>query len=210
MSACPLVLASASPRRQALLGLIGIPFRVVPSGIEENTLPASTSDVAGFVERAAAEKARAVAGKAGESLVLGADTVVVVGGQVLGKPEDEADAARMLRLLSGRAHEVCTGIALIRAEGGQGLGALCAHETTTVTFRELSEGEIQAYIASGEPMDKAGAYAIQGRGAALASRIEGCYYNVVGLPLARLVEMLLQMGLAPWGWECRQAPCPSA
>jgi septum formation protein len=203
--ALSLVLASASPRRQVLLSLIGIPFRVVPSGIEEDLSPASASDVGSFVERAAAEKARAVAEKVGEGLILGADTVVVVEGEPLGKPKDEADAARMLRLLSGRDHQVCTGIALMQVEGGRRISDLRAHEATTVTFRELSEGEIQAYIATGEPMDKAGAYAVQGRGAALVKRIEGCYYNVVGLPLARLVELLFQLGIRPWDWKQAEA-----
>ena len=180
-----LVLASASPRRRELLTQAGYEFAVCPAHIDESMDPGETP--ASYVARLAQQKAEAVyrgltsiEDKPGLT-VLGADTTVTLDDHVLGKPEGEADAARMLGLLSGRRHRVLTGIARVSAEG-----ARVAVESTTVEFAQLSEPEISAYIASGEPMDKAGAYAIQGRAARWIPRIEGCYFNVVGLPLARL------------------------
>lgn len=196
----PLVLASASPRREALLHLIGLPFLVMSSGVEEETQAGEAVDPGQFVQRAAARKAEAVAKKVKDGVVLGADTVVVIGGRMLGKPRDAEDAAQMLRLLSGATHEVYTGLALVQVADGKRQREVLGQEVTRVTFRALSEQDIAAYVATGEPMDKAGAYAIQGRGAVLVSRIEGCYYNVVGLPLTRLVQMLASMGISVWEW----------
>lgn len=180
-----LVLASASPRRRELLTLAGLDFTVEPSSIPEE-LKAGESPVA-YVVRLAREKAQAVLARHGEPvLVLGADTTVVAPtGEILGKPENAADAARMLHLLSGVTHQVITGVALVSHSGVE-----TAAEVTHVTMLTLSDEEIAAYIASGEPFDKAGAYAIQGRAARWIPRIHGCYFNVVGLPLALVASML--------------------
>jgi septum formation protein len=183
-----LVLASASPRRQELLRNAGIGFEVQPADIPEDPLPGE--DARACAERLAREKALAIAEKRPAAVVLGADTVVVIDGQILGKPADAADAVRMLRLLSGRDHEVITGVCL--AVNGQWS---VASETTTVTLSEISEKEIAAYVAGGEPMDKAGAYAIQGLASRWIPRIEGDYSNVVGLPVALVYRMLRQLGL---------------
>ena len=201
----PLVLASASPRREALLHLIGLPFFVMGSGVEEEVEAATGVDPGEFVGRMAMRKAEAVAGKVKDGFVLGADTVVVAKGRILGKPKDERGAANMLRMLSGITHEVHTSLALLHMSGGKRRRALSGREVTRVTFRELSEQDIAAYVKTGEPLDKAGAYAIQGRGAVLVSRIEGCHHNVVGLPLARLFEMLASMGVSAWEWAEKHA-----
>ncbi len=178
----PLVLASASPRRRALLDRLGLTFRVEPTDADE-TWPADL-DVGAAAEAVALRKAAAVA--APGALVLAADTVVVLDGDVLGKPTDEAHAARTLRRLSGRTHHVVTGIALA-LDGRQ----RTAHERTAVTFADLSDVEIAAYVATGSPLDKAGAYGIQDdAGALLVERIEGDYFNVVGLPIRRLYQTL--------------------
>jgi septum formation protein len=217
-----LVLASASPRRRELLTQAGFAFQVHPVHIPEDPYP--DEDPIAYVTRLAREKAQAVfqeltAARNGPSQVkgtgfrpyiqpaqeagalapekmlsdtlaiLGADTTVTLDNHILGKPTDPADAARMLRLLSARTHRVITGIALLTANSTE-----VAAETTEVTFLPLSDEEINAYIATGEPMDKAGAYAIQGRAARWIPRIEGCYFNVVGLPIAR-VSTLLQSRL---------------
>ncbi len=178
-----LVLASASPRRQELLRCAGIPFVVQPADIVEEPLPDESAK--NCAERLAREKALAVARLRPLDVVLGADTVVVVERQILGKPTDGEDAARMLRLLSGRVHEVSTGVCLV--VGGQ---VLVGSETTSVTMSEISEKEIADYVGSGEPMDKAGAYAIQGMASRWIPRIEGDYSNVVGLPVALVWRML--------------------
>ena len=188
-----LVLASASPRRRELLAQAGYSFQIHPAHIPEDPLPGE--DPIAYVVRLARDKAQAVfrelatanppAKDARPLAVLGADTTVAVDNHILGKPEDPADAARMLRLLSGRSHLVLTGVALATANGTE-----VAAEATAVRFLTLSDREIAAYVASGEPMDKAGAYAIQGRAARWIPRIEGCYFNVVGLPLA-LVSTLI-------------------
>jgi nucleoside triphosphate pyrophosphatase len=178
-----LVLASASPRRQELLRNAGIPFDVQPAHIPENPCPGEQAK--DFAERLAREKALAVAKQRPRDVVLGADTVVVVDGQILGKPTDSADAARMLRMLSGREHQVITGVCVV-ANGQSSV----ASETTAVTMSEISENEIADYVATGEPMDKAGAYAIQGVASRWIPRIEGDYSNVVGLPVALLWRML--------------------
>jgi septum formation protein len=178
-----LVLASASPRRQELMRNAGITFEVHPADIAEDPLPGEgAKDCA---ERLAREKALAVARQRPQDCVLGADTVVVVDGQLLGKPSDTADAARMLRMLSGREHQVITGVCLV--VGGK---PSVASETTTVTVNELTDKDIADYVASGEPMDKAGAYAIQGIASRWIPRIEGDYSNVVGLPVALVFRML--------------------
>jgi septum formation protein len=180
-----LVLASASPRRRELLKQVGFSFEVHPAHIPEEPRPGE--EPVAYVTRLAREKAQAVYDVLGDprAVVLGADTTVTLDEHILGKPDAAADAARMLRLLSGRTHRVITGVAVVSAEGTE-----AAAEVTAVSFRTLSEEEIAAYVATGEPMDKAGAYAIQGRAARWIPRIEGCYFNVVGLPIARVCAML--------------------
>jgi septum formation protein len=181
-----LLLASTSPRRQELLRQAGFDFEVHPSHIAEEIQPGERPEE--FARRAAREKAMHVAASSPPgSFVLGADTVVVIDGEMLGKPSDLEDATRMLRLLSGRTHQVHTGICLVRAPDE--VEAL-KHETTLVTFRELDEEEIRRYVESGEPLDKAGAYAVQGLASKFVTRISGCYSNVVGLPVALLYEIL--------------------
>jgi len=183
-----LVLASASPRRQELLRNAGVAFEVQPAHIPEDPLPGEGARAC--AERLAREKALAVAEKRPTDVVLGADTVVVIDGQILGKPADAADAAHMLRMLSGLQHEVITGICLVA--GGQWW---VASETTRVTLSAISDAEIADYVASGEPMDKAGAYAIQGVASRWIPRIEGDYSNVVGLPVGLVCRMLREKGL---------------
>ncbi len=181
-----LILASASPRREALLRSAGLDVEVRPSAIEEVARPGESPE--DFVRRAATDKALAVAAAAPpDALVLGADTVVVAGDEILGKPADAADAACMLRALSGATHRVITGVCLMSAPDH--IEAVRA-ETTFVTFRSLDEKEISDYVASGEPFDKAGAYGIQGLASKFVTRIEGCYFNVVGLPVAVVYDML--------------------
>jgi septum formation protein len=181
-----LILASASPRRRDLLRNAGFDFEVRPSQIVEEIQPGELPE--DFARRAAREKALQIAASSPRGgLVLGADTIVVIDGQTLGKPSDPQDATRMLRLLSGRTHQVHTGICLVRAPDS--IEAL-KHETTLVTFRELDEEEIRQYVESGEPSGKAGAYAIQGLASKFVTRISGCYSNVVGLPIALVYEIL--------------------
>ena len=192
-----LILASASPRRAELLRNAGIEFRVDPAHIVEERGPGEAA--LDFARRLAREKARAVAARHSGNFVLGADTIVCVDNHVLGKPADAADAFAMLRLLSGRWHEVTTGICLIAPEvSAAGSGSAdrpeqVAHETTRVQFSALNDDDIRAYIASGEPMDKAGAYAIQGMASRWITRIEGDYGNVVGLPVALLWKILREL-----------------
>jgi septum formation protein len=197
-----IVLASASPRRKELLSLAGVPFIVQESGVVEQQAPGEAPQ--DFTRRAAREKAEAVARTlAPGAWAIGADTTVVVDGQVLGKPADRADAARMLRLLSGRSHEVLTGVALVKA-GSPETHSLLAK--TVVTFRTLDERMIEGYLRTGEPLDKAGAYGIQGRAAQLIQGIEGSYTNVVGLPLCETIQLLERAGLfRPFG-EGRSTP----
>lgn len=192
-----LLLASASPRRRDLLTQAGFSFRVDSISIVEDPRPGENPRR--LARRLAREKAEAVfharagapatSSSEGPLLVLGADTVVVCGQHVLGKPVDDADAARMLRLLSGKVHRVITGVCLISHAGVK-----VAAETTWVTVQKLTEEEIRAYVATGEPRDKAGAYAIQGRASRWIPRISGCYFNVVGLPIARVSTMIEQAG----------------
>lgn len=181
------ILASASPRRRDLLGLIGITHDVLPANVPE--APRHDESPRAYAERLAREKAEAVAWAAPDALVIGADTVVVVDGHLLEKPADAADAARMLRLLAGRSHQVFTAVAVAR--GGITVSAV---ETVDVTFRALRDDEIAAYVATGEPMDKAGAYGIQGFGATIVERVSGDYFSVMGLGLHRLVQLMGQVG----------------
>jgi MAF protein len=179
----PIVLASASPRRQELLKSAGIEFIVHPANIVETRRPGETPKA--FAERTAQEKALAVHSLFPECLVLSADTVVIVDEEVLGKPRDREDAARMLRMLSGRKHVVTTGVCLV----GAGFEDTRS-ESTVVEFSEITDAEIRDYIATGEPMDKAGAYAIQGIASRWIPRIQGDYSNVVGLPVFLVWRML--------------------
>ncbi len=182
----PLVLASASPRRRALLAQLGLAFTCAPSAVEERwpgDLPPAAA-----VEALALQKAEAVAPRAPAALTLGADTVVVLDGTVLEKPADAAEAASMLRRLSGATHTVYSGLALVHPASRR---SVTAHEATDVTFAPLTRREIERYVATGSPMDKAGAYGIQDdHGALFVQRIDGDYYNVVGLPLHRLYRTL--------------------
>lgn len=187
----PIILASASPRRADLLRSAGIAFDVEAADVDESPHPGETPE--SYVQRLAAEKAQVVAVRRPGRRVLAADTTVVVGGRLLGKPADAADAARMLRDVAGRAHEVLTGVCLAGPEPGRRVVVL---ERTTVEFSTMSDDEIEAYVRSGEPMDKAGAYAIQGLASRYITRIDGSYSNVVGLPVA-LVYRLLVRGQAP-------------
>lgn len=180
-----LVLASASPRRQELLRNAGIEFVVHPANVPE--IPRDGEAPRSFAERMAREKALAVFAQRPNELVLGADTVVVVEGEILGKPRDASDAGRMLRLLSGRKHEVITGVCLA---GPKLKTANTQSEITLVIMNAISDDDIRSYVASGEPMDKAGAYAIQGMASRWISRIKGDYFNVVGLPVALVWKML--------------------
>jgi septum formation protein len=182
-----LILASHSPRRKELLRNAGFDFEVLPSGIEEGQ-PGSGELPEEFARRNARAKAlRVAATSPPDSVVLGADTVVAIHGLVLGKPHGPYDATRMLRLLSGQTHRVITGICLVKA--ADEIAAL-THETTFVTFSQLSDDEIRDYIASQEPHDKAGAYAIQGLASRFVRQISGCYFNVVGLPIPLLYDIL--------------------
>jgi septum formation protein len=185
-----LILASSSPRRNALLRAVGIPFRVAPSRVEEVPVPGEPPRR--FVRRAARDKGEEVAERYPESFVLAADTIVVVSGRILGKPKGAGDGARMLRQLAGREHRVHTAVCLLRLRDGY-RDESC--ETTRVRFRNLSRREIAGYLRTGETGDKAGAYAAQGAGNLLIDRIVGSYTNVVGLPMTRVVEMLLRAKL---------------
>lgn len=184
-----LILASMSPRRAELLGVAGIPFEVVPA-IGAETAPAAGArglPPHSYARLLAEAKAAAVSEAHPGRMVLGADTVVVLDGAILEKPADDADARRMLGLLSGRKHTVITAMALI---GGAARPAWIGHESTEVVFHDLDPESVRRYVASGEPADKAGAYGIQGLGALMVRRIEGCYFNVMGLPLALLGRAL--------------------
>ncbi|HEX6058067.1 MAG TPA: Maf family protein [Gemmatimonadaceae bacterium] len=183
-----IILASASPRRRDLLTLIGIPHEVRPADVDETLLPGEGPDE--HAERLARAKATLLASRAPDALVVGSDTIVVVDGAILGKPADEADAARMLRTLAGRRHTVHTAVAVAR--GGRVESGV---ERVGVTFRPLTDADIASYIATGEPMDKAGAYGIQGYGATIVERIEGDYFAVMGLALGRLVRLMERLGV---------------
>ncbi len=182
----PLVLASRSPRRSQILSLAGIPFEVSPSDIDEDN---DSGEPGELVLRHSMSKAAHAAGRHPGRIVLGADTLVYAGGRVLGKPADRADAGSMLRALSGGWHEVYGGVALLG-----GASPVSFQEVSRVRFRSLTDAEVEAYLDTGEPFDKAGAYGIQGYGSVLVDRIEGCFFNVMGLPLARTVEALRMLG----------------
>lgn len=191
----PLILASQSPRRRYLLQKAGLRFTVRPSEVDESGF--TLEDPAGGVQRLAEAKALQVAEAHPDHWVIGADTVVVVEGRVLGKPTSVADARDMLRRLSGATHQVYTGFCIVRKAGGARFGGTVF---TDVTFKALTETEIEWYVHSGEPFDKAGAYAIQGLGTFLVRRIHGSYTNVVGLPVCEVLEILIRegiMGLEP-------------
>jgi len=182
-----LILASASPRRAELLRAAGIPFRVEPVDVNEDPRLGEPADC--YVERVAVDKARALVCRDSDTLILAADTTVVAGGSILGKPGDDADAVRMLRMLSGCEHEVLTGIAL-----RHGPDMLTRVERTRVRFLHISPEEMAWYVASGEPRGKAGAYAIQGLASRFVEHITGSYSNVVGLPVAEVYQLLCRLG----------------
>jgi len=195
-----LILASESPRRRELLSALGVPFRVVPSGVDE--IPRPAEPPARFVRRAALDKGMEVAGRHPGSFVLSADTIVVAGGRILGKPRDRADARRMVSSLAGREHRVYTSVCLLCA--GTGYSDV-GTEVTRVIFRPLTRDEVAAYVRTGECDDKAGAYAAQGAGMLLIDRISGSFTNVVGLPMTRVVAMLQKARLitvSPVGPGC--------
>lgn len=185
-----IILASNSPRRRELLTQIGLTFAVAPADADESVLPGEAPEA--YVVRVALDKARIAAERAGEGIVIAADTIVVIGDSILGKPADVRDAERMLMSLAGKEHRVVTALAVIDSASSRRLTRI---SVTKVWFRDLTVREIAAYVATGEPMDKAGAYGIQERGALLVERIEGCYSNVVGLPLSLLGEMLREFGV---------------
>lgn len=186
----PLILASASPRRADVLRMLGLEFDVIIPEVDESRLGHEPPDA--YVERLARTKAQAIADRAGGRTVLAGDTIVIVDAEVLGKPADAADAARMLERLSGRDHEVATGLALVLPDGSI-LSGVC---TTEVSMRAFDGDMIARYVATGEPLDKAGAYAIQSRGAALVHSVRGDYYSVVGLPVSLLMDLLRRGGFS--------------
>jgi len=180
-----LILASASPRRAEILRTVGWPFEALPADIDETRR--AGEDAVAYVERVARAKAEGSALRVPGSTILGADTVVVIEDEILGKPRDDEDARRMLRLLRDRWHLVLTGVALVDGDPGS---AIVAHEATEVRFAAMSEDEIDWYVATGEPRDKAGAYAIQGQGARFIKEIRGDYLNIVGLPVRLVYELM--------------------
>lgn len=183
-----IVLASASPRRRHLLEMLGIAHEVLPSDVDETRLPGEVPEA--MAVRLAAAKALAVLAQRPDHLVLAADTVVTIDDHVLGKPDDPSDAARMLAMLSGRSHRVITAVA-VALPGGE---IRERYDATHVWFRELSPETIAAYVATGEPMDKAGSYGVQGYGAVLVERVDGDFFSVMGLPLRLVVELLEEVG----------------
>jgi septum formation protein len=185
-----IILASNSPRRKELLRQIGLEFRVDPADVDERVLPNESPE--GYAVRVALDKARVAAARAVTGIVIAADTIVVLNNEILGKPADAGDAERMLMMLSGNVHRVITGLAVMDAETGK---ALTRASITRVWFRSLAPHEILSYVKTGEPLDKAGAYGIQEHGALLVKKIDGCYFNVVGLPLSLLGELLLSFGI---------------
>ncbi|MBI2795929.1 MAG: septum formation inhibitor Maf [Gemmatimonadetes bacterium] len=188
MNLPPMILASASPRRRDLLALAGIAHTVAPADVNEDVRAGERPDA--YVERLAREKAAVIAARHPAAVVIAADTTVVLDDEILGKPGSTAEARAMLRRLAGHTHTVLTGMAVSR--GGRTASAV---ERVEVTFRDLSDAEIAAYVATGEPMDKAGAYGIQGFGATIVERIHGDYFSVMGLGLRRLVALLAAVGV---------------
>ena len=188
MTPARIILASQSPRRRELLSLIGIPHEVRPADLDERVLPDEVPSA--HAERLARSKAEAVAASNPEAVVIGADTIVVLDGDILGKPGDAAEAVATLRRLSGRTHTVHTAVAVTRQRR-----TVSGVESVEVTFRRLTDDQIARYVATGEPMDKAGAYGIQGYGAVIVERVHGDYFAVMGLALGRLVGLLEQLGV---------------
>ena len=200
MSPLPrLILASTSPRRRELLGLLGLPFAVAASGFDEEAVSPDALSPPDYVTTLARGKALEVAGRSdGDALVIGADTTVTLDGLYLNKPTHADDAKRMLRTLSGRTHQVYTGLCLVPVHGGRVQTPVLDYAVTDVTFDTLTEDVIAAYVATGEPLDKAGAYGIQGKALSFIPSIHGDYFNVVGLPLNRLCSMMKQFGVSLW------------
>lgn len=201
----PIYLASASPRRRELMEQLGLPFTVVIKNVDESV--AGTMPPGKLVEALSERKAREVAGELDRGLVIGSDTVVVWRDRILGKPGDRQEALEMLACLQGNEHSVYSGLAVIDVETG---AVHVSHERTRVFFRPAAMDELELYVDTGEPVDKAGAYAIQGLGAVFITGVEGCYFNVVGLPLARLARVLKDFGVdvlkikkPPYGLESR-------
>jgi septum formation protein len=188
MSVPRVVLASASPRRRELLSLVGIPHDVEPADIDESYRDGEEAPA--HAERLAREKAATIVARRTDAIVIAADTIVLIDGLVLGKPRDERDAERMLAMLAGQTHVVLTAVAVAR-DGQMRSGV----ESVRVTFRQLTRDQIRAYIATGEPMDKAGSYGIQGYGATLVERIDGDFFAVMGLALARMIDLLAEVGV---------------
>jgi len=186
------ILASRSPRRRQLLAHLGVPFRVVVPEVEENAAPASSGQPEELAEALALAKAEAVAKDERDGIVIAADTIVVDGDTILGKPGDDSEAAATLRRLRGKTHRVITGLAVVDAASGQ---RAASHVVTVVHMRQYSDAEVAAYVARGEPLDKAGAYAIQDKQFHPVASYDGCYCNVVGLPLKALVTLLRRAGL---------------
>lgn len=186
----PIILASNSPRRKELLRQLGLDFSIDPADVDESVLPNEVPE--GYAVRVALDKARLAAARAVAGIVIAADTIVVVDDEILGKPADASDAERMLKMLSGKVHRVITGLAVMDAATGK---TVTRTSITRVWFRRLAQQEIVSYIATGEPLDKAGAYGIQERGALLVDKIDGCYFNVVGLPLSLLGKLLRDFGI---------------
>lgn len=190
-----IILASASPRRKELLAQIGVSFKCLSMDINEDVLP--NEEPVKYVERLAQQKALAAMGMANGLPILGADTSVIIEGHILGKPQDDEDAKRLLRLLSGKTHQVLSAVAVVKRNGEE-VNVMSEVVKTDVTFLPLSEETIEKYVASGESVGKAGAYAIQGFAATFISRIEGSYSNVVGLPLMETAQLLSQFNIAIW------------
>lgn len=190
----PIILASASPRRTEILNQLGLDFQVIPSEVSE-VIPEKSTAPQELVTKLALHKAFDVARKLERGLVIGADTLVVLEDTIFGKPSGPAEAVKMLSMLDGKIHSVYTGIAIVQVPSGQ---TEVGYSETKVKFRTLSKEEIQSYVATGEPLDKAGAYGIQGKGGVLVEGIEGCYFNVVGLPLSKLAEMLQKFEISIW------------
>jgi septum formation protein len=191
----PLILASASPRRRALLAACDIPFEIIPAMVDERPLPDESP--AAYVQRLALAKAEAVAQRHSDAVVLGADTTVTIDGLILGKPETPDAARRMLHRLSGRVHEVLTGVAVVAGGMVRRSGGRCVSDVigSRVLMRRFSAATVEWYVATREPLDKAGAYAVQGLGAALVEWVEGSYTNVVGLPLTETLSLLRRFGI---------------
>ncbi|MBP1156591.1 MULTISPECIES: Maf family protein [unclassified Paenibacillus] len=194
----PLILASSSPRRQELIRSLQLPYQIIVSDVDETTEPGLTPEqiveqLSGRKASAVYERCKADLQELPEGIIIGSDTIVVLNEEILGKPKDEADAFRMLKSLQGREHHVYSGVACIDLQTGV---QHVAHQRTAVWMKELTDERIRRYMATGEPMDKAGSYAIQGLGATIVERIEGDYFNVVGLPMSLLSDMLERFSVA--------------